>query len=106
MEGKWLTVLEYAAYRNKSISTVRRYIKGDRVKFRDDNGKYYIWAPNYYKKENELEKQDLANKLEVDELKKEVRELKEENQELKMLVEIYEKKLNKLPEPPSLPELS
>lgn len=105
MEGKWLSILEYAAYRNKSISTVRRYIKNNRVKFRDDNGKYYIWAPNFYKKEATDERESLTIKMEVEELKSKLRKLNEENQELRMLVDLYERQLNKLPELPNLPEL-
>lgn len=105
MEGKWLTILEYAAYRNKSISTVRRYIKNERVKYKDENGKYFIWATNFHKKEASNERQSLEMQMEVKELQTKLRLLEEENQELKMLVEIYEKQLNKLPELPNLPEL-
>jgi len=96
MDGKWLSVLEYAAYKNKSISTVRRYIKADRVKFKDENGKYYIWTKNFSEDKSEGEKEVLSLKLENERLKKENRTIKEEINELKMLVQIYENNSNQL----------
>jgi cell shape-determining protein MreC len=105
MDGKWLSVLEYAAYKNKSISTVRRYIKASRVKFKDENGKYFIWVKNFSDQKTNEEKEVLELKLENERLKKENRIIKEEINELKMLVQIYEseKTLNKnqLPELPT-----
>lgn len=105
MDGKWLSVLEYAAYKNKSISTVRRYIKANRVKFKDDNGKYFIWIKNYSDQKSSEEKEVLELKLENERLKKENRIIKEEINELKMLVQIYESdktlSKNQLPELPT-----
>lgn len=105
MDGKWLSVLEYAAYKNKSISTVRRYIKANRVKFKDENGKYLIWTKNFNDSKTSEEKELLALKLENERLKKENRILTEENNEFKMLIQIYERdkfelNKNKLPELP------
>ena len=48
MEGKWLSVLEFAAHKKKSISTVRRYIKANRVKHKEENGKYFIFVKIFY----------------------------------------------------------
>ena len=90
MDGKWLSVLEFASYKNKSISTVRRYIKANRVKFKDENGKYFIWVKNYQDESNNEEKELFQLKLENERLKKENRVIKEEINELKMLVQIYE----------------
>jgi hypothetical protein len=105
MDGKWLSVLEYASYKNKSISTVRRYIKANRVKYKDDNGKYFIWVKNYTDDKTGEEKEILQLKLENERLKKENRIIKEEINELKMLVQIYESEKalnkNKLPELPT-----
>lgn len=105
MDGKWLSVLEYAAYKNKSISTVRRYIKANRIKFKDENGKYFIWVKNFSDQKSNEEKEVFELKLENERLKKENRIIKEEINELKMLVQIYEseKTLNKnqLPELPT-----
>lgn len=90
MDGKWLSILEYASYKNKSISTVRRYIKANRVKFREDNGKYLIWVKNYVSNKSLEEKETLESKLELERIKKENIELKNELAEVKMLIELYE----------------
>ena len=91
MEGKWLSVLEYASYKGKSISTVRRYIKANRVKFREENGKYFIWTKNYIPLHTQDQKEVIESKFEVERLRKENQELKEELAEAKMLLELYEK---------------
>jgi len=90
MEGRWLSVLEFAAHKKKSISTVRRYIKANRVKFKEDSGKYFIFVKNY--KDNQLsnEKEILALKLDPTRLQKEIILLKEEMSEAKMLISVYE----------------
>lgn len=103
MEGKWLSILEYASFKKKSISTVRRYIKANRVKHKEENGKYYIWAKNYTNINTVEERELLENKFELERLKKENRILKEEVAELRMLVSIYEN--SKQPNVPELPEL-
>jgi len=90
MEGKWLSVLEFAAYKKKSISTVRRYIKANRVKHKEECGKYYIWVKNYINTHTKSEKDYIQLKFENERLKKENIELKEELSEIKMLITIYE----------------
>lgn len=90
MDGKWLSVLEFAAYKKKSISTVRRYIKANRVKYKEDAGKYYIWTKNYIPSQTSQEKDFLELKFEIERLRKENIELKEELAQSKMLIELYE----------------
>ncbi len=108
MEGKWLSITDYSAYRNISISTVRRYIKAERVKFKKEDGKYFIHVSdeNFTIRVNKKEREELALRLEVHELKDRVRLLEEENNDLKMLIEIYEAKLgiNQNGIPPELPQ--
>lgn len=107
MEGKWLSILEYANFKDKSISTVRRYIKANRVKYREENGKYYIWTKNYFnhnptpKDEREITKL----RFELERLNLKLREVQEENEELKMLVNILEDTHNKKINISNLPEL-
>ena len=43
-DGIWLSVLDYANVKKTSISTIRRSIKAGHVKFREENGKYFIWT--------------------------------------------------------------
>ncbi len=90
MEGKWLSILEFAAYKKKSISTVRRYVKANRVKHKEDQGKYYIWVKNHISDITVSDKKNLELKFEFERIKKENHELKEEVAELKMLVTLYE----------------
>lgn len=90
MEGKWLSLLEFAAYKKKSISTVRRYIKANRVKHKDENGKYFIWVKNHVSTQSSEERMTLEAKFELERLRKENREIKEELAESRMLIQLYE----------------
>lgn len=105
MDGKWLSILEYAAFKKKSISTVRRYIKANRVKHKEENGKYFIWTKNFNTNVTQDEKDQLEIRFENERLKKENRILKEELFELRMLVNIYESEKNQKTSVPELPEL-
>ena len=105
MEGKWLSILEYASFKKKSISTVRRYIKANRVKHKEEHGKYYIWAKNFSNSVTKDEKESLETRFENERLKKENRILKEEVAELRMLVSLYEAEKKSRALPPELPEL-
>lgn len=100
--GKWLSIVEYSLYRNISVSSVRRYIKSDKVQCRLIKGKYYVWATNYYKKLADQNTQDQNGDLAL--LLEQNNQLKEENQELKMLVQLYERRQNDHVEtPPEIP---
>ena len=90
MEGKWLSILEFAAYKKKSISTVRRYIKANRVKHKEENGKYYIWVKNFVPDQTQAQKDQLELKFEIERLRKENKDLKEELAEARMLIKLYE----------------
>lgn len=107
MEGKWLTVLEYASFKNKSISTVRRYIKANRVKYKEENGKYLIWAKNYFCEfQSQKEQREVVKmRFEIERLNSELKSIKEENEELKMLINVLEQKQvsSGLPDLPDLP---
>ncbi|MAZ49313.1 MAG: hypothetical protein CME65_12190 [Halobacteriovoraceae bacterium] len=101
MEGKWLSIIEYANFKKKSISTVRRYIKANRVKFKEEQGKYFIFCKNYVEQNHNDESMEL--KLENIRLKKENRALLEEISELKMLVDLYEGSKTQSKPLPSIP---
>ena len=102
MEGKWLSIIEYANYKKKSISTVRRYIKANRVKYKEEQGKYYILCKNYVEKD--VDEGAMELKLENVRLQKENRALMEEISELKMLVALYEQGSHQVPKTlPTIP---
>ncbi len=91
-QGKWLDIAKYSIYRNKSISTIRRYIRSNTVQFKKIDGKYFIYAPNFDggNKNLETEKEIFKMRLENDEYKRQLKSLYEENEELKMLVRMLE----------------
>ncbi len=101
-EGNWLTLVEYSHYSRISISTIRRMLKKNELKFREENGRYLIFS-NLKKIEapkinQNNDREILELKLEIAHLQMELRKAVEENNELRMLVNIYE-------ETESLPEL-
>lgn len=97
-ESVWLSIIEYSNYRKISISTIRRYIRDNRVQHKQIKGKYFI-AEN---KERYLSRMSEKSQdtVDVKKLKNLVKELREENDELKMLVSLYE---NQKQAPPELP---
>ncbi|AUO00123.1 hypothetical protein DOM21_00105 [Bacteriovorax stolpii] len=98
-EGIWLSILDYANVKKVSISTIRRSIKSGHIKYKEENGKYFIWT-----REITVQKEELALKLEVEFLKKRNRELEEEINDLKMLLSVYEHNAQAETLPP-LPEI-
>ncbi len=101
-EGIWLSILDYANVKKTSISTIRRSIKAGHLKFKEENGKYFIWTREV-KSEVLSEKSALAHKLELEFLQRQNRELQQEIEDLKMLLSVYENQ--QLPQLPPLPEL-
>ncbi|ATH09432.1 hypothetical protein BIY24_16230 [Halobacteriovorax marinus] len=106
IEGLWLSISEYSQVRDISVSTVRRYIKSNRVKHRKENGKFLIFMSqeNYSKNQEKNEDGELLKaKLRVQELEMKLKTLQLENDELKMLVDLYEnnKQQDFLPELPA-----
>jgi hypothetical protein len=99
--GIWLSILDYAGVKKTSISTIRRAIKAGHVKYKEENGKYFIWTREIPHENNE-EKRDLELKLENEFNKRKIRMLQEEIADLKMLMMVYENQPNK--EVPPLPE--
>lgn len=97
-DGIWLSILDYANVKKISISTIRRSIKTGHVKFKEENGKYFIWM-----KDLSAQKEELAKNLETEFLKRRNRELEEEINDLRMLLQVYEG-MNKTELPP-LPEI-
>lgn len=89
-EGIWLSINDYSRYKDVSISTIRRHIKNNILKYKEENGKYFIYVPSTEKLRLREEEELLKIKLETELLRSQLRQLREENNELKMLVELYE----------------
>jgi hypothetical protein len=104
-EGVWLTIVDYSKYKNVSISTIRRHIKSEILRYKDENGKYLIFVPSSEKLKLKEDSEILKLKLHVEELKQDLKRIKEENNELKMLVDLYESNNQVDNDIPSLPKI-
>lgn len=94
-DGVWLSISDYSRYKNVSISTIRRHIKNNILKHKEENGKYFIYVASTEKVRLREEEELLKAKLEIELLKNQLRQINEENAALKMLVELYEKESSK-----------
>ena len=117
-DGNWLSLVEYSHLSRISISTLRRMIKRNELRYREENGRYLIYSkikkslskplpigPQITKLSESIkeEREMLELRLEVERLKQDIVHLTHENNELKMLVDLYENQLNLNPD--RLPEL-
>lgn len=102
-DGVWLSINDYSRYKSVSISTIRRHIKNNILKHREENGKYLIYVPSSERVKLREEEETLRLKLELELLRGRVRILQEENHELRMLVDLYEGKSSHAT-PPELPK--
>lgn len=89
-EGIWLSISDYSRYKAVSVSTIRRHIKNNILKYKEEDGKYFIYTPSLEKVKLREDEEILRAKFEIELLKSEIRQLQEENSELRMLVDIYE----------------
>ena len=97
-EGVWLSINEYSRYKDISISTTRRHIKNNILRYKEENGKYFILINSIEKLKFREEEELMKKNFEIEELKFKLRKLEEENNELKMLVAIYENKNEIIPD--------
>lgn len=88
-EGIWLSIVDYASLKGISISTIRRSIKASKVKYKKEQGKFFIFVDSNKLKTNDDGVQELQMEREI--LKSKLRKLEEENNDLRMLVHLYEK---------------
>ncbi len=101
--GHWISILDYAQQKGKSISTIRRSIKANLIKYKLEDGKYFIYT-NLNRSHSLNNEQNILE--ENFKLKEKIIKLTHENDELKMLVKIYEERSQLSFDLPSLPELN
>jgi hypothetical protein len=89
-EGVWLSINDYSRYKNVSISTIRRHIKNNILRHKEENGKYFIYVYSTDKIRLREDEEVLRLKFEIELLRSSMRQLQEENHELRMLVDLYE----------------
>ena len=97
--GSWLSIIEYAAFRDISIGAARSFIKLGRVKSKNINGKLHVYVNeedfNYHTKERD--RKYMAVKLELDSLRKEISKLVlEKNDLIKVINEKNKGNINPL----------
>lgn len=105
-EGVWLSINDYSRYKEVSISTIRRHIKTNILKHKEENGKYFVYVPSSERVREREEEELIKLRLEVELLRARLKEFREENNELRMLVDLYEgqtTKTNLSELPPELP---
>lgn len=92
--GDWVPLVEYSAKRGVSLSTLRRYIKANKIKYKLENGRYLLYDdgkdfPSARRKRDESASlQKKLKKLESD-----LQKAHEEIAELKTLIALYEEKI-------------
>lgn len=108
-QGEWLPLMDYAIKKGVSLSTLRRYIKANKVQFRIENGRYLIFddseeipPPQSYKtartdsvatslvRATSDEASMLQSRLKKTET--DLQQAREEIAELKTLIALYEEK--------------
>jgi hypothetical protein len=103
--GVWLSINDYSRYKNVSVSTIRRHIKSNILKHREEDGKYFIYVASSEKIKAKEDEEILRVKLELELMKIKLRDLSEENNELRMLVDLYESQAQtSTQQPPELPK--
>jgi hypothetical protein len=96
LSGQWLSLMEYATRNDVSLSTLRRHIKASKVRYKTENGRYFIWDDQTTPIFNgQLAFQTPTTSAPVrdqsyDELKLQLQKAREEIAELKTLVAFYE----------------
>jgi len=86
--GQWIPLMDYAMKKGVSLSTLRRYIKSNKIDYKTENGRYLIW-------DDETSVSVPAPAGDPAELRTRLRKAQEEIAELKMLIAIYEEQLSR-----------
>ena len=97
--GGWIPLMDYAMKKGVSLSTLRRYIKANKIRFKSEQGRYLIWdedasvemVGSYGILSHGVSATPDVRKIE--ELQHELLRAQEEISELKMLVALYEEQL-------------
>ena len=97
--GSWLSIIEYAGFRDISINAARSFIKLGKVKSKTINGRVHVYVNeedfNYHSKERD--RKYMAVRLELDNLRKEISKLVlEKNDLIKVINETGKGNINSL----------
>ncbi|MFZ9594721.1 MAG: hypothetical protein ACO3A2_01440 [Bdellovibrionia bacterium] len=89
-QGSWISILQYATEKDISISTIRRYIKADKIQYKIDHGRYLIWDESPSPPKTTPHDASPA----FDEVHLKLQRAEEEIAELKTLIAFYEEKIS------------
>jgi len=98
-DESWVSLMDYAAKNDVSLSTLRRYIKAGKVRFKIEGGRYLLWdesGPDAATARFACDRsllQDRSVDVRLNRLETELKNAREEIAELKMLVAIYEERM-------------
>ena len=93
--GDWVSLVQYASRYSVSLSTLRRYIKSGKIKYKSEEGRYLVWDDHAHEKSTALKPSFsttsvLVSEKQVAELELQLKRAQQEIAELKMLVALYE----------------
>jgi hypothetical protein len=107
VDGAWIPLLEYAVKKGVSISTLRRYIKTERIRFKLERGRYFIHDGDSPAEHIPTALSPVASSdgapgdaapgpsvAELEKMRNELKCAQKEIAELKMLVAFYEDKFS------------
>ncbi len=100
-DEQWIPILDYAVLRGVSTSTLRRYIKAKKIKYKVENGRYLLLAEAQAAATRSTwdsvsiagNTLDMSVYARVRELEEQLSQAHEQITEMKMLIAIYEEKL-------------
>lgn len=93
MEADWIPLIDYAIQYGVSLSTLRRHIKANKIRYKVENGRYLLLAGNDTmpsQHQPPTSASAMSAMSEMSELRTHLKQAQEEIAELKMLVALYE----------------
>ena len=95
--GHWIPLVEYSVRNGVSLSTLRRHIKANKIRYRQEEGKYLIYdgsaaAPEKASGRSAGNKELRNLRSKVGQLEQDLRAAQIEISELKTLIALYEEK--------------
>lgn len=84
-KGTWVPLIQYAVQKGISISTLRRRIRANEIKYQLRNGRYFIYDDGQEVQPQSFQAQEHSQKV--------ISDLQEQVADLKTLVQVLEAKL-------------
>src|SRR6476661_5705530 len=89
--GNWVPLMEYAVKSGISLSTLRRHIKANKIRYKIEKGRYFVKELNLIQPAASRPQLELdSSQAKIKQLQDDLRLAKEEIAELKTLIAFYE----------------